>query len=194
MGYAAERADDHAKTVVQRHRNAHTVGAWRTPAESGSTRRNSATRCPIGRLARARGASARGRSHRPVVAARYTSSARADAAQRALHARDAPRRSHRTSGRWWRRSAVARARLAHSLRHSSLLLRLVIGDPLDVQQVSVRDAVGGGCAAPHPHPNVSDGTRPVVSPIRPCVAGEFTRMRLAGIDVAKRLTRRSSEV
>jgi hypothetical protein len=48
---------------------------------------------------------------------------------------------------------------------------------------------------PHdPHPNVSDGTRPVVSPIRPCVAGEFTRMRLAGIDVAKRLTRRSSEV
>jgi hypothetical protein len=40
-----------------------------------------------------------------------------------------------------------------------------------------------------PQPSVIDSVSPLVSPSTPCVPGEFTRMRLAGICAAKRWIR-----
>ena len=43
-----------------------------------------------------------------------------------------------------------------------------------------------------PHPRVSDGVRPVVTPKTPWAPGEFARMRLVGIAAPNRATRSGS--
>ena len=91
---------------------------------SAPTRRSSATRCPGGRLARARGVSDRARARRRAASVPHRSTARPDAERPTPRARGCASATCRTCRRSWRRSAADRTRPAHSSKgiHDVLVL------------------------------------------------------------------------